>query len=94
MSADAWRFCPKCMKDNLDKNRKQREDLENSYGKVPIEEYERLKDKYNTKVEEYETLREDYEISTEVDGTFEVSYVCSCSVCGFSFQFNHKEKVV
>ena len=94
MSADAWRFCPKCTKDDVDKRKARKQELVDSYGKVSMKEYEKLKKKYNDKIEASETLREDYWLYTNEDGVFEVSYGCSCDVCGFSFQFNHKEKVI
>ena len=95
MITDNWARCPKCQ-DILDKAFIDKtERIKNLYGKVSAEEY-------NVKVRAIEaeaetplqdTLREDYEVGINSAGEFYVSYSGGCEKCGFSFHYQHKEKV-
>jgi xanthine dehydrogenase molybdopterin-binding subunit B len=38
-----------------------------------------------------DNFREDYEIGVDDEGAFEVIYTGQCRVCGFKFDFKHKE---
>lgn len=93
MSADNWATCPVC-KDLAEANQQVARDIANqSYGKVSADEYERLKTQAE-KIEPHEdTLREDYEIGVGEDGKFSVSYRCLCDICGFQFEYRHKQDV-
>lgn len=95
MSADNWALCPRCNKDQINKLKEMKANLEKSYGKVDLVEYKNMQqDYYNTKKEQLEyTLREDYEQGMIEEGIYYVSYCCRCTVCGFEFTFSHKEKV-
>lgn len=89
MSADAWRVCPNC---KVVAETAYAEKISQSYGKVTAEEY--LKLVAATKMPElHESLREDYELGTYEDREFSVNYSCACTKCGFSFSFEHKQKV-
>ncbi len=98
MSANNWVVCANCIARDK-KFRDERLRAANAaYGKVPLEEYERLRAQALTSVPEsnpYDdgTLREDYEIGVR-DGVFRVSYRCSCEHCGFGYKFKHEERVV
>lgn len=39
------------------------------------------------------SLREDYSIGVNTDATFEVSYVCNCEDCGFTYTFAFHEEI-
>lgn len=92
MSADAWRICPQCKAREVLKHKKPT--AAEIYGKVSVDEYERMKLEELQIVEEdvEETLREDYEIYMREDGMLDISYSCSCSVCGFSVEFESKKQ--
>jgi len=80
MSADNWSVCPKCNKENVKK-------IQDSYGKIPPEEYLKLINETKGPYEKF-TLREDYSIHTREDGTFRIVYDCHCKKCGWGFEFN------
>jgi len=92
MSADNWGECPRC-------TGAVKKQLTEAYGKVSIEEYEKLQ----RDLEEVpaNTLREDYEIGIRNE-VFSVSYHASCQYpgslgragCGFQFQFTHRVPVM
>ena len=90
MSANNWRECPKCSQGRL----KALQQVQAQYGKVSASAYAALlaqaqmKEKNEEKNFE-DTLREVWEIGTN-DGVFQISYHCSCNVCGFKFEFNHE----
>jgi len=87
MSADNWRECPACGPAAVTRSEK----LKAAYGKVSIEEYERLV--YDARDDAPETsLREDYDIGTTKDGEFYVDYAGSCCECGWSFTYKHSER--
>ena len=89
MSADNWTECPRCSPPPPPSRKAQ---LAEAYGKVSIEEYERLKVAPEVS-EERETLREDYHIGIH-DRIFMVSYEASCTFCGWRHTFEHREDVV
>jgi hypothetical protein len=86
MSADNWTTCPNCKKLASKK-------IASSYGKVTEDEYLAILED-NKKVKDETTLREDYEILTDEDGFFYISYVCSCSVCKFHYEYKYKKEVL
>lgn len=87
MSANNWGKCPKCQL------RFKKEDETPLYGTVPEDEYEAIKQ--NRKQERNaDTLREDYEVYINAEtNTFELWYGGECEICGFTFEFNHKEEL-
>ena len=94
MSADSWAICPQCSEAAIQAQRERQEKAKAAYGKVPAEEYLTLLELVSPSPILEENLREDYEIGTNVYGMFYVSYQCSCSKCGFSYQFSHIEQVI
>lgn len=98
MSADNWTYCPVCAKEWKGAVLTAQEEATTSYGKVPFHVFVGLQADAlrlaQAPTPRETTLREDYEIETKSDGIFYVSYSCSCSVCGFHFEFNHTEKVL
>ena len=87
MSANNWGKCPKCQL------RFKQEDEKSLYGTVSENEYEVIKKKRKQE-RSVDTLREDYEIRIDAKtNTFEIWYGGECDVCGFSFEFNHKEEL-
>ena len=100
MSADRWGACPACAERFEAELEEFEQQVQESYGKVPAEEYIRLKVELDKRTavpfgetEEGNTLREDWGISTNENGMFYVSYTCGCTACGFGFEFNHEQKV-
>ena len=81
MSADNWRECPQC-------KRNQAKELESLYGKVTESEYRsriaELEDDENS------SFREDYELGV-YEEEFYVRYHGRCERCGFTVEFEHKE---
>jgi len=67
---------------------------EKSYGKVSVDEFQKAVKTANALPDEPDnTLREDYSIGVDLDGMFYVSYACSCSKCGFKFEFKEEKQV-
>lgn len=96
MSADNWAICPKC-KDTADTKAVESAKLaRESYGKVPVEEYQRMLDEADKLADKGldETLREDFAVGVKADGTFEVIYGCRCRACGFTHSFRHSAPVM
>ena len=94
MSAAKWSICPKCKREaDLDKIILKGR-AEESYGKIPAEDYLDLSKAANAPTRYESTLREDYEIGTTEDGEFYVTYSCYCETCGFVFEFERTEKVL
>jgi|AntAceMinimDraft_10_1070366.scaffolds.fasta_scaffold74663_1 hypothetical protein len=97
MRADSWRICPKCCKNVEDHKHNRIQELKNSYGKIPIDEYNRklmfISNGPDNKYDDDETLREDYEIYMNKDGVLTISYSCSCGKCGFEYEFDKKIQV-
>lgn len=93
MSADNWTICPKCKLAFEVEQQRQSENLNKSYGRLPVDEWLARRDKIKVVPSVQDTtLREDYEIGTDEDGTFSISYSCSCA-CGFSWKYKHSEDV-
>lgn len=93
MSADNWAICPKCNEIKNKEKDKLTEKAEDSYGKVPKEEFFRLRKKADSYiVPDCETFREDYEIGIDEDGRLYISYKGKCTKCGFKKDFQYKEQ--
>lgn len=94
MSANNWRVCPKCLKNDKKQKKSDTEQLKKAYGKVSEEEYLSMKARIEAQQEIIpENLREDWSIGIDEDGNFFVSYRCSCDVCGFDFDYSIEKKV-
>ena len=94
MGADNWAICPKCLaRERADRERKKQKAQE-AYGKVPIEEFERLRMIAGERIELSPTLREDYEIGTDSGGRFKVSYRAHCSICKLDIKCEYTKFVL
>ena len=101
MSASNWRACPQCLARMEARAREKRVWLNDQYGKVDRETWEKKK----AELEELrelliqnrmeQTLREDYGFGFDVDGEFYVVYSASCQApgCDFHYQYKHHEPV-
>ncbi|HXI40811.1 MAG TPA: hypothetical protein VNH83_12570, partial [Bryobacteraceae bacterium] len=89
MSADNWTVCPRCLADHEEFIAKMRLRAAESYGKVPVAEFQRLtmeaESEANTTMPE--NFREDYAIGVGSDGSFDVVYEGRCKVCDLSFKY-------
>ena len=91
MSADNWAICPRCNVDLQIKTIAFEQLVKEQYGKIPIEEWEKMK-KGSKKEELQTTLREDYEMWMSDYGIFHVRYNASCEKCNYEFAFNHEQQ--
>ena len=92
MSADNWTVCPKCKEKAKQAQAALLSRVETDYGKVAAAEYLELVKQSKQPIEEEHTLREDYEIGIW-EGEFRVFYGARCEECGFSHEFEHREKI-
>lgn len=96
MSADNWAICPQCVK-NLETEVSQLQQRVNqAYGTVDRDEYDRIVAELNRKEKDaitVPTLREDYEIGIDQDSVFDISYGASCTTCGYSFKYQYSADV-
>lgn len=90
MSADNWAPCPRCIKRAESFKADLLEEMNTSYGRIPLAEFDALRQRAEAPVEEKRTFREDYEIYGAVDGTIVVSYRGHCSECGLALEFTHE----
>jgi hypothetical protein len=97
MSADNWTICPQCKKNAENNITKLQEKLKSSYGKISQTEYSNLLDSLKIEwetIDELEhTLREDWDLNMNDDGEVYIKYSCSCTECGFNYEFLHTENV-
>jgi hypothetical protein len=92
MSADNWKVCPKCLARNLAELRELQKAVDAAYGKVPKEEYMKLRvDVDNFAHLKEENFREDYEIYTDDKLQLTVSYYGQCTVCEETKTFKYDE---
>lgn len=89
MSADNVRLCPRCYHRAVDK-------VENGYGELSQEEYDKLKQKIDSPYENYSTLRE-YKVNstTEEHGKIiiEMEYYVRCEECGLEGSMSEEKKI-
>lgn len=94
MSADNWAICPKCLAEAKASIDEQRAKVYATYGTVPIEEFDRLRDELpELRDENYRTFREDYEIYGADSGLLHVSYSGHCSECGLGLDFEDEKMI-
>lgn len=101
MSADNWTNCPRCMDLNAKEITAMEERLRDSYGKIPVDEYETMREAVveaqynrdaNNAYSKYATFREDYEFYGAENGTLEISYSGQCTKCGLKLQFREEKE--
>ena len=93
MSADNWTKCPKCTLLALKKKQEEIAAVAESYGKVPLAEYEAALIKSREPTERTATLMECFEFVMDVGGGFSATYSARCDKCGFSHNFEHIEQI-
>lgn len=85
MSADNWAICPKCKK-------ALKKEPKTAYGEATEAEYlESIKERDD---QLFYSLREDYTLGINEEGEFSVYYGAHCEVCGFKYEFSHKENLL
>lgn len=95
MSADNWDVCPNCLKQAIADHEELQGQVVESYGKIPIEEFDALRAKADAGVkdENFRTFREDYEIYGAPDGVIKVRYSGYCQICDAGVDFDHQVPV-
>jgi rubredoxin len=88
MSANNWAICPQCEQ----RKKKLEEEVKGLYGQIPAEDYLRKVEELKTQKKDQYTLREDYEIGI-YQGRFNVNYRGSCEVCGFTYNYEYRDKI-
>ncbi len=86
MSADDWLNCPVChgLPDKLAHG------YNHFYGKIPEEEYLKLKREYEAR-KNRETVRVDYEYELYPNGIITLNFFAQCNLCGA--EWKHKGDV-
>jgi hypothetical protein len=100
MSANNWAQCPRCYVANRAKAEEKEKLAFESYGKVPPDVFDRLRDEarnFRKDISEDDvfcaTLREDWGLGFTEDSEFYVNYSAACTTCGFKFEYRHEEEV-
>lgn len=99
MSADNWARCPKCLKEGEASFAKQQIEVDEAYGKVSIEEFDRQRaelakaQEFLDEDDTFRTFREDYEFSGAEEGVVTASYKGQCTKCGLSLKFEEKHPI-
>lgn len=94
MSANNWAVCPSCLKAKEDAKAAQQAAVVEAYGKVPVEEFDRLRSTANAPInfDALKTFRENYEFWIN-GSTIEVTYDGGCSVCGSGVKFTDSRPI-
>jgi hypothetical protein len=92
VSADNWTSCPACEEKHDAELLKRGAELQASYGKVSVEEFDALRRTFKAFASKRhaDSFREDYEMGVHA-GEFFVDYHGECQDCGFSHTFEHRE---
>ena len=99
MSADNWARCPRCLQDAENALAAQGAEVDAAYGKVSVEEFDRMRDALYRAREHingenaYRSFREDYEITGAENGEVEVTYSGECNKCGLKLKFNDSHPI-
>src|SRR5207244_2512735 len=94
VSADNWAICPQCRDRAKAEHDARFQAAVESYGKVPPEEYERLRAEATVPFDaaQFETFREDYEFYGAAEGTITASYSGHCDVCSLGLDFKYERE--
>lgn len=92
MGADRWSVCPRCFDMATAQMEAARGELAAAYGKVPAEEYERLRKLAETDIEHDDTVREDWDIYGFDEGVIHVGYLGRCKTCGLEAKIQYDLK--
>ena len=93
MSASNWSVCPRCEATFNAERAAAIVKVAESYGKVSVEEYEKLRAAASWERPAILGLREDYELGINQHGVFYVNYGGECVECGFRHSYAHTEDV-
>lgn len=93
MSASNWTPCPRCSAEKQAEKDRQKKAAQEAYGKVPVEEFDRLRAIADEEVVLETTVREDYEFYGFDEGKVIASYAASCQSCGLSLTFRDEHDV-
>lgn len=95
MSADNYTTCPRCERRKAAALNQKAEELAETYGKLPLEQWEKLRDEHEAakQLPVRQTFREDYEFHGAETGEVTASYAASCSECGLSTSFEHTHTI-
>lgn len=98
MSADQWSRCPKCTKARLANFENLERQVNDSYGKVPVEEFDRARahleaERLKLESDKFRTWREDFDVTGAEDGTVQFDYRGSCSVCRLELKFVFEQDI-
>lgn len=91
MSADNWAICPRCLDRAYAEWSARLQVAADAYGKVPPDEYERLRSEALVPIDEetFRTFREDYEFYGAKEGTIKAVYKGRCQTCDVGVEFEH-----
>lgn len=92
MSADNWAVCPKCLDDAQKASDALQAEMDASYGKIPLNEFDELRSRADADIDmdKITTFREDYEFWGADEGVVHVSYSGHCGVCGTKCNFKEE----
>lgn len=96
MSADRWSQCPRCKAGRLAKAKAAQDKATAAYGKVPVEEFDRLRGEVVALFAVVEqddmpsrTFREDWELTRPDEDGVSIRYSGACEVCDLTLTFEH-----
>jgi uncharacterized protein CbrC (UPF0167 family) len=93
VSADNWAICPRCLDRAKAAAAQAADEAAAAYGKVPADEYERLRAAAQAPVSEeaFRTFRESYEFYGAATGTITASYGAECTQCHLALSFTYEK---
>ena len=91
MSANNWGECPDCTSKAVEDRNTLLKKVQESYGKIPIDEFIKIKSESEKPVKQKSTLREDYELGMMRSRKFYMIYRASCTECGFDVSFKDEK---
>lgn len=97
MSADNWARCPRCTRIGTAQLKAREEEVQESYGKVPVDEFDEARRKLAIDRKVFEnrerTFREDYEFYGAEEGIVTTDYSGLCSKCGLKLKFRESRPI-
>ena len=90
MSVSNWALCPNCKKIAYEKEVALKAKVANAYGKVPADEYLRMREESAVTLPIEKTLREDWDLGIQIDGSFDCNYHGQCEVCRLDYKFAYE----
>lgn len=92
MSASNWAICPACLNKAQTELERLYQEIQASYGQLPLEEFDALRTRHAAGInhDEFRTFREDYEFYGAEDGTVVATYSGHCQKCNVGTDFVHR----